>query len=138
MSKLDILNEGREQGILFAHKIAKMAAAEGKDPVEALEGEIKYRKRIQLNTLLTQKELDDACMKYKLNTIQSCLALSMIVLWDVFGFGGRRRLIRFMSEYKTYIDAFSEGSLTWEDILETLDTKCGIKLDLSDDLAARR
>ena len=28
MSKLDILNEGREQGILFAHKIVKMAAAE--------------------------------------------------------------------------------------------------------------
>ena len=36
------------------------------------------------------------------------------------------------------VEAFFEGNLTWEMIEDTLKTECGITIDLSDDLAARR
>lgn len=137
MSKLDILNEGREQGILFAHKIIKTAQAEGRDPVKALEDELAFRKRIKLDTLLTKKELEEANKRYLANAIESCGALAMVTLWDEFHFG-KVRNARFIDAYTRNTDAFFEGYLTWEDVLETLDKKCDIKIDLSDDLAMRR
>lgn len=106
--------------------------------MQALEDELKFRKRIKLDTLLTKKELDDACEKYKNNAVNSCAALAMVTLWDAFGFGGKRRLPKFLDEYCRNVDAFFEGTLTWEMVLETLDKKCGIKIDLSEDLAMRR
>jgi len=137
MSKLDILNEGREQGMLFAHKIVKTAQMEGRDPVKALEDELAFRKRIKLDTLLTKKELEEANKRYLANAIESCGALAMVTLWDEFHFG-KVRNARFIDAYTRNTDAFFEGYLTWEDVLETLDKKCDIKIDLSDDLAMRR
>ena len=137
MSKLDILNEGRAQGMLFAHKIIKTAADEGRDPVKALEDELAFRKRVKLDTLLTKKELEEANKRYLANAIESCGALAMVTLWDEFHFG-KVRNARFIDAYTRNTDAFFEGYLTWEDVLETLDKKCDIKIDLSDDLAMRR
>lgn len=137
MSKLDILNEGREQGLLHAHKIMTLAKERGEDPVEALEAELKFRKRVRLDTLLTKKELEEANKRYLANAIESCGALAMVTLWDEFHFG-KVRNARFIDAYTRNTDAFFEGYLTWEDVLETLDKKCDIKIDLSDDLAMRR
>ena len=137
MSKLDHINEGREQGMLFAHKIVKTAQAEGRDPVKALEDELAFRKRVKLDTLLTKKELEEANKRYLANAIESCGALAMVTLWDEFHFG-KVRNARFIDAYTRNTDAFFEGYLTWEDVLETLDKKCDIKIDLSDDLAMRR
>lgn len=66
------------------------------------------------------------------------MALAMVTLWSAFGFGGRKRLPKFADEYSRNTDAFFEGYLTWADVIETLDKECGMKIDLSDDLAARR
>ena len=137
MSKLDHINEGREQGMLFAHKIIKTAQAEGRDPIKALEDELAFRKRIKLDTLLTKKELEEANKRYLANAIESCGALAMVTLWDEFHFG-KVRNARFIDAYTRNTDAFFEGYLTWEDVIETLDKKCDMKIDLSDDLAMRR
>lgn len=137
MSKLDHINEGREQGMLFAHKIIKTAQAEGRDPVKALEDELKFRKRVKLDTLLTKKELEEANKRYLANAIESCGALAMVTLWDEFHFG-KVRNARFIDAYTRNTDAFFEGYLTWEDVIETLDKKCDMRIDLSDDLAMRR
>lgn len=138
MSKLDILNEGREQGMLHAHKIMTLAKERGEDPVKALEDELAFRKRIKLDTLLTKKELDKACENYRAVMLDSVTALALATLWDEFGFGGKRRLPRFADAFRRNVEAFYEGHLTWEMIEQTLDTECGMKIDLSDDLAARR
>ena len=137
MSKLDILNEGREQGLLHAHKIMTLAKERGEDPIEALEAELKFRKRVRLNTLLTKKELEEANKRYLANAIESCGALAMVTLWDEFHFG-KVRNERFLDAYTRNTDAFFEGYLTWEDVIETLATKCDMKIELSDDLEARR
>ena len=138
MSKLDILNEGRAQGMLFAHKIIKTAQAEGRDPVKALEDELKFRQRIKLDTLLTKKELDKACENYKAAMLDSVTALALATLWDEFGFGGKRRLPRFADAFRRNVEAFFEGNLTWEMIEDTLKTECGYKMELSEDLVMRR
>ena len=138
MSKEDQKAFWRSEGMLFAHKIIKTAADEGRDPVKALEDELAFRKRIKLDTLLTKKELDNACENYKAAMLDSVTALALATLWDEFGFGGKRRLPRFADAFQRNVEAFFEGHLTWEMIEETLKTECGITIDLSDDLAARR
>lgn len=137
MSKLDILNEGREQGIHFAYKIVKSAQAEGKDPKKALDRELSFRKRTNIRTLLTQKEITETNERFLDNAINACAVLAMATLWDVFGFG-KVRNARFMDAYSRNTEAFFEGNLTWEDLLKLLDEKCDMEIDLSDDLAMRR
>ena len=126
-----------EQCLIRREKLAALQA-EGRDPVKALEDELKFRQRIKLDTLLTKKELDKACENYKAAMLDSVTALALATLWDEFGFGGKRRLPRFADAFRRNVEAFFEGNLTWEMIEDTLKTECGITIDLSDDLAARR
>ena len=137
MSKEDQKAFWRSEGMLFAHKIIKTAQAEGRDPVKALEDELAFRKRVRLDTLLTKRELEEANKRYLANAIESCGALAMVTLWDEFHFG-KVRNARFIDAYTRNTDAFCEGYLTWEDVIETLDKKCDMRIDLSDDLAMRR
>lgn len=137
MSREDQKAFWRSEGMLFAHKIIKTAQAEGEDPIEALEAELKFRKRVRLDTLLTKRELEEANKRYLANAIESCGALAMVTLWDEFHFG-KVRNARFIDAYTRNTDAFFEGYLTWEDVIETLDKKCDMRIDLSDDLAMRR
>ena len=137
MSKTDLIDEGRRQGFLTAYKVVKQAAEEGKDPVAVLKAELDYRKITKIMIPVTKKELDLAGERYKENAVNSCSALAMVTLWDTFHFG-KVRNERFLDAYKRNTDAFFEGYLTWEDVIETLDKKCDMRIDLSDDLAMRR
>ena len=124
--------EGRSQGLLTAYRIAKQAAEEGKDPVATLEAELKYRRITKINIPVTKKELETAGERYRINAVQSCKALAMVTLWSAFGFGGRKRLPKFDDEFTRNTDAFFEGYLTWQDVLDTLETECGYKMELSE------
>lgn len=137
MSKTDFIDEGRRQGFLTAYKIVKQAAEEGKDPVAVLKAELDFRRITKIMIPVTKKELDKAGERYKENAVNSCGALAMLTLWDVFHFG-KKRNERFLDAYTRNTDAFFEGYLTWEDVIETLDEKCDMKIDLSDGLIARR
>lgn len=132
MSKLDIINEGRAQGLAFALKICKDAHKAGKDPVLELERELTFRSRMKIVVLATQKELDQAAEQIKATTIKTILSACMIVLWEQFGFG-KVRLLRLMENFYTYVDALNEGSITWFDITDLLKEKTGITIDLTDD-----
>lgn len=137
MSKTDFIDEGRRQGLLTAYKIIKEAQEDGKDPVAVLKAELDFRRITKIMIPVTKKELDKAGERYKENAVNSCGALAMLTLWDVFHFG-KKRNERFLDAYTRNTDAFFEGYLTWEDVIETLDEKCDMKIDLSDDLIARR
>ena len=136
-SKTDLIDEGRRQGFLTAYKVVKQAAEEGKDPVAVLKAELDYRKITKIMIPVTKRELDLAGQRYKENAVNSCGALAMVTLWDEFHFG-KVRNARFIDAYTRNTDAFFEGYLTWEDVIETLDKKCDMRIDLSDDLAMRR
>ena len=135
-SKTDLIDEGRRQGFLTAYKIVKQAAEEGKDPVAVLKAELDYRKITKIMIPVTKRELDLAGQRYKENAVNSCGALK-VTLWDTFHFG-KVRNERFLDAYARNTEAFFEGYLTWGDVIKTLDEKCDMKIDLSDDLEARR
>lgn len=137
MSKTDFIDEGRRQGLLTAYKIIKEAQEDGKDPVAVLKAELDFRRITKIMIPVTKKELDKAGERYKENAVNSCGALAMLTLWDEFHFG-KKRNERFLDAYTRNTDAFFEGYLTWQDVIDTLATKCDMKIELSDDLEARR
>ena len=138
MSKNDILDEGRRQGFIAAYKIVKEAEDEGKNPVATLKAELDYRKITKIMIPVTKKDLEVAGERYRINAVNSCKALAMVTLWSAFGFGGRKRLPKFADEFERNTNAFFEGYLTWQDVLDTLETECGYKMELSEDLVRRR
>ena len=97
-----------------------------------------YRRITKIMIPVTKKDLEVAGERYRINAVQSCKALAMVTLWSAFGFGGRKRLPKFADEFERNTDAFFEGYLTWQDVLDTLETERGYKMELSDDLVMRR
>ena len=132
MSKLDQIAQGRNEGMVFALKIAAEAQQAGKDPVEELRRELRARKLMKLQILATQKELDKASETIKATTAKTMLSACMVVLWEQFGFG-KVRLTRLMEHFMTYVMALNEGSIGWFDITDLLYEKTGITIDLTDD-----
>ena len=132
MSKLDQIAQGRNEGMVFALKIAAEAQKAGKDPVEELRRELRARKLMKLQICATQKELDQASDCIKVTTMKTMLSACMVVLWEQFGFG-KVRLTRLMEHFMTYVMALNEGSIGWFDITDTLYEKTGITIDLTDD-----
>ena len=132
MSKLDQIAQGRNEGMVFALKIAAEAQQAGKDPVEELRRELRARKLMKLQILATQKELDKASETIKATTAKTMLSACMVVLWEQSGFG-KVRLTRLMEHFMTYVMALNEGSIGWFDITDLLYEKTGITIDLTDD-----
>ena len=131
MSKLDLQQKYRLEGMVFARKIMWEAKARGEDPVTALENEIKFRARTRVVVMATEKELMQASEPIKELTIKTMLAASIIVLWEQFGFG-KTRAERFLNAFHTYVRALGEKSVTWFDITDTVRDMTGIEIDLSD------
>ena len=125
-SKLDILAEGREQGILLARRLVEAAQKEGRDPLEAIDNELGYRKRYKQQSRFTKKEIGEAYESYREETTVTLMSIACIVLWDVFKFGGKHRLPRFLAECDVYTKALAEGLITWKDIDNILVDKCGL------------
>lgn len=132
MSRADQIAQGRNEGMVFALKIAAEAQQAGKDPVEELRRELRARNLMKLQICATQKELDKASETIKATTTKTMLSACMVVLWEQFGFG-KVRLLRLMENFYTYVDALNEGSIGWFDITDLLYEKTGITIDLTDD-----
>lgn len=56
------------------------------------------------------------------------LGLPLIVLHDKFGYGAKR-LERFMDELIKQYEAFDEGRITLDDLLKTIETETGVKVE---------
>ena len=132
MSKLDDMAKYRSEGMIRAYEIAKKAQDEGKDPVKALGDELAFRKRYKLDTILTEKEVRRTCEPY-LNGVRNeaasaIMTVACMVLWDVFHFGGKERLPKFVRECQVYISGLAEGSLSWETLDEELWEHCKVRV----------
>lgn len=56
------------------------------------------------------------------------LGLPLIVLHDKFGYG-KQRLERFIDELLKQYEEFDEGRITLDDLLETIETETGVKVE---------
>ena len=70
-------------------------------------------------------------------TVQTVLAMCMIVLWEQYGFG-QKRLTRFMQEFLVHSLALAGGEIDWIDILDCLHAETGIELQMDDELKRMR
>lgn len=137
MSKADVLAEGRSQGLEVALKVIEQS--EGTDCLayKALAKEIRFRKSSRTNTTMTQKELSKAAVTIKEYTIQSVIAMSMIILYGQYGCG-RVRLKRFLDEFETYTKEMMEDRIDWLTIHDSLKAETGIELVLPEELLESR
>ena len=132
MSKLDDMAKYRSEGMLRACEIAQKAQDAGEDPVEAIKKELAFRKRYKLDTILTEKEIVRACKPYldgvRNEAATAVMTVACLVLWDVFHFGGKERLPKFVQECQVYINGLAEGSLDWQTLDDELWKHCRLKI----------
>ena len=133
MSRIDRENEARLQGLGLAYRIA--CETEGKDSPTAIaiEREVKFRKRTGVKVMYTRKELAKASGAIKQLTIQTVVAMAMLIMWEQFGFG-KTRLKRFKDEFDLHADALVKDEITWDDVLDALRACTGIDLVLPDEV----
>lgn len=134
MSKRDREFEWRMEGLDMAYRIA--CQTEGKDSptARAIANELRFRIKSGVSLRVTKKELEKASTDIKMFTIQTVLAMSMIVLWDEFHFGARKRLRQFKEEFDRYATALVNDEISWLDILDSLEATTGIQLVLPEEL----
>ncbi len=86
-------------------------------------------KRQRMNPALARMTLmqrDSMIMKA---TNKAMLLLAMMVLHDKFGFG-KKRLEKFLEEYRKQLEAYNEGYIeSVKDFENVLWEECGIKID---------
>ena len=133
MAKGDVLFEGRMMGMETAYRIVLEAEGEHSPAAQALRKEIRLRTTMKINLGATERELQRASFTIKEFTIHSVLATSMITLWEEYNFGSVR-LERFLKEFEINVRALIEGSITWLDILDCLESETGIKLEMPQEL----
>lgn len=134
MSKRDQMLEYRMQGLGFAYDIAKKAQDEGRDPVKALDAELRARRRRHQSILYTSAEWEKDHQEAINISYKMALVVAMAALWGEFGFGGRKRLPDFFDSYLHYIMAIGKGpeagGTSIEELVELLQEKTGTAIDL--------
>lgn len=134
MAKMDLLAEGRTQGMGFAARIAREAQEKGLDPVRAIDNELRNRKLRNVYALRTEKELQHDTKEAVYLAYKIALVISMATLWGEFKWGGIKRLPRFVDAYIRYIIAIGKGEegggTSLDDIVALLDREVGVIVNL--------
>lgn len=84
MAKLNVLQEGRDQGMAFAYQIALKAQREGKDPAKAIDDELHLRRKRDIVTLRTAKEVEHDNRESVYLAYKVAMVISMATLWGEF------------------------------------------------------
>lgn len=133
MSKADKEFEWRMQGMDMAYRIACQEEGENSKTAQAIKREIRFRTRSGVNVLATRKDLAKATEAIKQVTIQTVIAMSMLIMWEQYGFG-QKRLKRFKDEFDLHADALVKDEITWDDVLDALKACTGVELVLPDEV----
>lgn len=137
MAKADIMMEGREQGIRTAMRVIDQECGRDNPAYRALEKELRFRRKSGVQSTMTMREVERAAETIKEYSVQSTLAMSMVILWDMFGFG-KKRLQRFRDEFDIHAFALIKGEISWIDIFDSLQAAAEIELLLPEELRRMR
>ena len=125
MGKVDDYTSGRAAGMLLARDIVK------KDGLEELEKEIHFRNITGINTILSKKELEKACEKIKVRTLDTMLTIAVATLHDEFGFG-QARCKRFIDRLNLKADCLVDDMASWDDYVKLIKDEIGIEMTIRD------
>lgn len=123
MSKLNDYMDGRQDGMLFALKIAEESG------IDALKKEIKERGITKIPSKITKAESDKIIEDICNYTITTVGMMSIAVLYDEFGFR-KKRLENFLKRYRLKAECLMDGIVSWKDIVDDLEERTGMKFDL--------
>ena len=127
MSKRDIEAEARLQGLDMAYRIACREEGENSPTAKAILKEIRFRRKSGVVVPIIKKELAKASTDIKNFTIQTIFAMSMLILWETFGWG-KVRLTRFKQAFDEYSDLLINDDIDWLDVMDAL--KVGAKVEV--------
>lgn len=138
MSKHDRDGEYRLQGIEFAYRLAKAAKDEGKDPVEELFREFKFRRQSGVTTLaegelMKQSKFLHDSDAIKAYTMKTMLAVAVAAFMEETNCT-QEEAVDFMKTFNRYVDGLVEKDFGWTDVLDMVHADTGITLDLPDEV----
>lgn len=131
MGKLEDMHQYRTEGLSLAARVVKEAQEAGRDPLKALEDELKFRGRTKVSVLYTQREILKNNFEMQDHTVRTILAVALLALNQEFGFG-KKRMMDFKDEFLRIAQSMIEGVTTGSDLLEYLDSEYGIAISLSE------
>ncbi len=136
MSKHDRDGEYRLQGLEFAYRLAKAAKDEGKDPVEELLREIKFRRpsgvtALTSGELMTQSKFLHDSDAIKAYTMKTMLAIATAAHFEQTNCG-EEGMAEYMDVFNNYANGLLDKQFAWIDILDMVHERTGITLDLPD------
>ena len=137
MARRDAEFEGFLRGLETARKIAVETEQDGGRVSKELDKTIRMRRSTGLTVAMSNKELKMASEAMKAYIIHNVLKMSLIVLYEQFGYGAKR-LSRFIEEFEIHTNALMDGSIGWEDIEYCLKAETGIVLPYPDELRQQR
>lgn len=136
MSRVDRENEGRLQGLDMAYRIACREEGESSPTALAIRKEIRFRRASGVSVPVTKDDLARASTEIKNFTIQTIFAMSMLILWEEFGFG-KIRLGRFKEHFDKYADYLIEDSIDRLDVIDALRVGAKVEIVLPSELTGK-
>jgi hypothetical protein len=124
MGKIELIMQGRDEGLDMALRIVKQGG------VEALEKEIEFRRLRGLNTKLTMAEYKAFERKIRHEYALAFIPMVLLTLHDQFGFG-KKRCHEFSERFKMKIDGLvdSDSGVDYRDYLQVVKDEIGLELN---------
>lgn len=121
MAKINDLMDGRNQGLIMAHKIVK------EDGLEALEKEIRYRNIMGISINVSKKELNEATKVMKEHATQVAIVLAMVALLEEFSFS-KLQIQKFKKAFDDKVNNILSDEATIKEYIELVSDKYDIDI----------
>lgn len=102
------LHEARMAGAIW---IMKLIEDKG---MEEAKKELAVRRAMFIPLEINQAQLEESVEKIKMNTIDTVLIMSCMVLRDEFGFG-QKRIKQFFDRFNLKTECICDGDVIWDD-----------------------
>ena len=127
--KRDREEAARREGMAYALKIVKDAAAAGGDPVKALEDECEYRNTHITSLAISRKQEKEYVDEVSGRAVMVITSAACQTLYEVFGFG-KIRIERFRDRIMEIYDEINDGAYTVNDIRDALKDVCDVEIEV--------
>ena len=117
------LHEARMAGAIW---IMKLIEDKG---MEEAKKELAVRRAMFIPLEINQAQLEESVEKIKMNTIDTVLIMSCMVLRDEFGFG-QKRIKQFFVRFNLKTECICDGDVIWDDFIDALREETGIEFSI--------
>lgn len=91
--------------------------------------ELAARRAMFIPLEINQAQLEESVEKIKMNTIDTVLIMSCMVLRDEFGFG-QKRIKQFFDRFNLKTECICDGDVIWDDFIDALREETGIEFSI--------